>query len=104
VATLTLKPEPPKAQGTAKRGKPVLQQQAERPVDGKNPRDISCTGRHLSLPCKRENRCERIISYVAEGHDDSESWNGKSALKSYRLTATATYGQRSTTVRQWIRV
>ncbi|CAG8471633.1 11558_t:CDS:2 [Scutellospora calospora] len=55
VATLTLKPEPPKAQGTAKRGKPVLQQQAERPVDGKNPRDISYTGRHLSLPCKREN-------------------------------------------------
>jgi len=49
VATLTLKPEPPKAQGTAERGKPVSQQQAERPVDGKNPRDISHTGMMLQL-------------------------------------------------------
>jgi len=50
VATLTLKPEPPKAQGTAERGKPVSQQQAERPVDGKNPRDISHTGGYFNLP------------------------------------------------------
>ncbi|CAG8466692.1 17029_t:CDS:2 [Acaulospora colombiana] len=41
-ATLTLKPEPPKAYGTAEKGKPVSQQQAERPEPGISPPQYRC--------------------------------------------------------------